>query len=237
MAIAGVEGDSGAMLGGDDRWRWGKKMMSAVGGGDVALASSSNVVLTPLHLKVQVVPDTLCDGNEEEAVFSSFFGLRSSKVFINFIDKKDSDIDKILDDLFIIRADNLKRMGQNIVEDSICEQNADLKEEQEEDGDIFDMRDIMVEDVERIKKFFTPNIPDVMVDIIQPLILKTIHTTPLDKDYVAPATKSILDDLLEEFGDEILNVSMVDEGTKCSPTKDLEEHERLLAKDPQSHYT
>nr|GFA70718.1 reverse transcriptase domain-containing protein [Tanacetum cinerariifolium] len=52
-----------------------------------------------------------------------------------------------------------------------------------------------------------------------------------------PATKSILDDLLEEFKDEILNVTMVDEWAYCSPTKDLEELERLLAKDPQSHYT
>ncbi|GKB23190.1 hypothetical protein Tco_0862591 [Tanacetum coccineum] len=76
-----------------------------------------------------------------------------------------------------------------------------------------------------------------MVDIIQPLIPKTIHTTPPNEDYVAPTTKSILDDLLEEFGDDILNVAMVDEGAECSPTKDLEELEILLAKDPQSHYT
>ncbi|GJW67208.1 hypothetical protein Tco_0121632 [Tanacetum coccineum] len=76
-----------------------------------------------------------------------------------------------------------------------------------------------------------------MDDIIQPLISKTIHTTPLDKDYVASATKSILNDLLEEFRDEILNLTMVDEGAECSPTKDLEELKRLLAKDPQSHYT
>nr|GEU90216.1 hypothetical protein [Tanacetum cinerariifolium] len=55
--------------------------------------------------------------------------------------------------------------------------------------------------------------------------------------YVAPTTKSILDDLLEEFRDEILNVTMVDEGAECSPTKDLEELKILLVKDPQSHYT
>ncbi|GJX26398.1 hypothetical protein Tco_0232694 [Tanacetum coccineum] len=71
-----------------------------------------------------------------------------------------------------------------------------------------------------------------MDNIIQPLIPKTIHTTPPDENYVAPATKSILDYLLEEFGEEILNVTMVDEGAECSPTKDLEELERLLAKDP-----
>nr|GEV15093.1 putative ribonuclease H-like domain-containing protein [Tanacetum cinerariifolium] len=95
--------------------------------------------------------------------------------------------------------------------------------------------DITVKDVERVKQFFTPNVPDV-IDNIQPLISKTIHTTPPDEDYATLATKSILDDLLEEFKDEILNVIMVDEGEKCSPTMDLEELERLLAKDPQSHY-
>ncbi|GJX65511.1 hypothetical protein Tco_0299854 [Tanacetum coccineum] len=97
------------------------------------------------------------------------------------MDKKDSDFDKILDDLFKIGADNLKRMGQDIVQDSICEHDVDLEEDQEED---------------------------------------------------APATKSILDDLLEEFGDKILNVTMVNEGAECSPNKDLDELERLLAKDP-----
>ncbi|GJU37261.1 hypothetical protein Tco_1185615 [Tanacetum coccineum] len=156
------------------------------------------------------------------------------------VDKKDFEFDKILEDLFIIGADNLKRMGQDIVQDSICKQDTDLKEKQEKDGDdrnFFYMWDITVEDVERIRQFFTPNVPDVMVNIIQPLIPKTIYTTPPDEDYVAPATKSILDDLLEEFGDEILNVAMVNEGAECSPTKDLEELERLLAKDPQSHYT
>ncbi|GKD63392.1 hypothetical protein Tco_1305500 [Tanacetum coccineum] len=92
--------------------------------------------------------------------------------------------------------------------------------------------DITVEDVERVRQFLTPNVPDVMDNIIQPLIPKTIHTTPPDENYVAPATKSILDDLLEEFRDEILNVAMVDEGAECSPIKDLEELERHLAKDP-----
>ncbi|GJU23444.1 putative alpha/beta hydrolase fold protein [Tanacetum coccineum] len=42
---------------------------------------------------------------------------------------------EILDDLFRIGADNLKRMGQDIVQDSICKQDVDLEEDQEEDGD------------------------------------------------------------------------------------------------------
>ncbi|GJZ56330.1 hypothetical protein Tco_0611523 [Tanacetum coccineum] len=127
--------------------------------------------------------------------------------------KKDSSFDEILDDLFRIGAKNLKRLGQEKVQNrcdddtsrdtnhesgnrlnfhifhatnkffSICEQDVDLEEDQEEDD-----------------------------DLIQPLIPKTIHTTPPDKDYVTPTTKSILDDLLEEFRVEILNVTMVDEG-------------------------
>ncbi|GKA43336.1 hypothetical protein Tco_0736060, partial [Tanacetum coccineum] len=79
------------------------------------------------------------------------------------MDKKDSDFDKILDDLFRIGADNLKRMGPYIFQDSICEQDVDLEEDQEEDGDdgdIFYMWDITVEDVERIRQFLTPNVPD-----------------------------------------------------------------------------
>ncbi|GJQ98278.1 hypothetical protein Tco_0009417 [Tanacetum coccineum] len=66
-----------------------------------------------------------------------------------------------------------------------------------------------------------PNVPDEMDRVIQPLIPQPIHTTP-PNDYVAPATKSILDELLEEFKDEIMNVTMVDEEA---------------AKDPQSHFT
>ncbi|GJQ97063.1 zinc finger, CCHC-type containing protein [Tanacetum coccineum] len=139
-----------------------------------------------------------------------------------------------------IGAENMKQMGQDIVQDNIWEQDDDLEEDQEDDGndrDTFDIWDITVEDVERIRQFFTPNVPDVIENVIQPLIPKTLHTTPPNEDYVAPTTKSILDDLLEEFGDEILNVTMVDEGAKCNPAKDLEELERLLAKEPQSNFT
>ncbi|GJY75731.1 hypothetical protein Tco_0480847 [Tanacetum coccineum] len=73
--------------------------------------------------------------------------------------------------------------------------------------------------------------------VIPPLIPKTIHTIPPDKDYVAPATKSMLDELLEEFGEEILNATMVNEEADFIPTNDIQELERLLAKYPQSHFT
>ncbi|GJZ76057.1 hypothetical protein Tco_0640522 [Tanacetum coccineum] len=122
--------------------------------------------------------------------------------------------------------------------DSIWEHDDDSKEDQEEDGDdgeIFYMWDIMTEDVERIRNFF--NILDEIDEIVQPVILELIHTTPPNDDYVAPATKSILDELLKEFGDEILNVAMIDEEADFNPTKDLEELERLLAMRPQSNLT
>ncbi|GJU74430.1 hypothetical protein Tco_1265835 [Tanacetum coccineum] len=185
------------------------------------------------------------------------------------VDKKDSSFDDILDDLFRIEAENLKRMGQEKVQNG-CDDDISrsmkvvifltflyfpllmnllvfvnrmlttlmtwrkrrLRRKMVMMGDIYDIWDIMVEDVERITQFLSPNVPDVVDDVIQPLIPKTIHTTPTDKDYVAPATKSILDDLLEELGNEILNVTMVDEGAECNPTKDIEEFETLLAKDP-----
>ncbi|GKA43580.1 hypothetical protein Tco_0736304 [Tanacetum coccineum] len=67
-------------------------------------------------------------------------------------------------------------------------------------------------------------------NVMHPLILKTLHTTPPNEDYVAPATKPILDELLEN---KILNVAMVDE--EADPTRDLEELERLLVEDP--HFT
>ncbi|GJX26397.1 hypothetical protein Tco_0232693, partial [Tanacetum coccineum] len=67
------------------------------------------------------------------------------------IDKEDSKLVKIMDDLFRIGDENLKRMEQDIDQDSICEQDDDLEDDQEEGGDdrdIFYMWDITVEDVE-----------------------------------------------------------------------------------------
>ncbi|GJV59420.1 hypothetical protein Tco_1465520, partial [Tanacetum coccineum] len=182
--------------------------------------------------------------------------------------RNDSDFDEIMDDLFRIGAENLKRIRQDKFQNrcddetsrdmnhesdnhlnfpifsasnefsSKCEQYVDLEDDQEEDGDdgdIFDMWVITIDDVDRIRKFF--NVPDGIDEIVQPLILDPIHTTPPNDDYVAPATKSILDELLEEFGDKILNVTMINEEADFNPTKNLEELERLLAKEPQSNFT
>ncbi|GKA81272.1 retrovirus-related pol polyprotein from transposon TNT 1-94 [Tanacetum coccineum] len=75
-----------------------------------------------------------------------------------------------------------------------------------------------------------PIVPGIIEDVIQHLIPTTLHTTPPNEDYVASATKPILDELLE---DKILNVAMVDE--EADSTRDLEEPERLLVEDP--HFT
>ncbi|GKD90236.1 hypothetical protein Tco_1365743, partial [Tanacetum coccineum] len=67
-------------------------------------------------------------------------------------------------------------------------------------------------------------------------MLYNLHTTPPNEDYEAPATKSILDELLEEFRDKILNITMVDEGADFNPNKDIQELEKLLANDLKQHY-
>nr|GEW00790.1 putative ribonuclease H-like domain-containing protein [Tanacetum cinerariifolium] len=128
-----------------------------------------------------------------------------------------------------------ERMEHDIDQDSSCDQDDNL-EDDGDDRETFDMWDITVDDIERIRIFVTHDVPEVIEDVTQPLILKTLHTTPPNEDYVASETKSILDELLEEFGDEILNVTMVDEGSYFNPDKDIEELEKLLANDPQPHY-
>nr|GEY18315.1 hypothetical protein [Tanacetum cinerariifolium] len=141
------------------------------------------------------------------------------------MDKKDSNFDKILDDLFRIGAENMKRMRQDIVQDSIWEQDNDSEEDDGDDRDTFDMWDITVEDIELFKQFLTPKVPNIIEDIIQHVALITLYTTPPNKDCVASATKPIFDELIE---DKILNVAMVNE--EADPTRDLEKPERLLWK-------
>ncbi|GJT03161.1 hypothetical protein Tco_0824330 [Tanacetum coccineum] len=166
------------------------------------------------------------------------------------VDKKDFDLDEILDDLFRLGAENQRRMGQEKIQNGY--ENDTSRDINHESGNLLNLPifpatnefssickqdDITVEDVELVRQFLMPNVPDEMDEVIQPLIPQPIHTTPPNDDYFASATKLILDELLEEFGDEILNVTMVDEEADFNPTKDKEELERLLAKDPQSHFT
>nr|GEV60706.1 hypothetical protein [Tanacetum cinerariifolium] len=139
--------------------------------------------------------------------------------------RNDSAFDEIVDDLFRIGAENIRQMGQEKFRmgDVDLEKKEAHVEDDDDYGNICDIYDITAEDVELIRQFLMPNFPDEMNEVIQPLIPQPIHTTPLNDDYVAPATKSILDELLEEFSNDILNVTMVDKEADFSPTKDIEE--------------
>ncbi|GJX56433.1 hypothetical protein Tco_0286330 [Tanacetum coccineum] len=75
------------------------------------------------------------------------------------VDKKDYDFDEILDDLFSVRAENLRRIGQ---EKDVDLENEEAEVEDDDDGDTYNIWDITVEDVERIRKFLMPNVPDEM---------------------------------------------------------------------------
>ncbi|GJY27486.1 retrotransposon protein, putative, ty1-copia subclass [Tanacetum coccineum] len=159
--------------------------------------------------------------NDHSYSFTPQFFAQPPDTSNTLVDKKDSDFDEILDDFF---------------KDVDLEKEEAEVDDDDDDKDTYDIWDIAVKDVERIRQFLTPNVPDEMDEVIQPLIPQPIHSTPPNDDYVAPTTKLILDELLEEFRDEIVNVTMVDKKDDSNPTKDIEELERLLAKDPQSHF-
>ncbi|GJX71372.1 hypothetical protein Tco_0308543 [Tanacetum coccineum] len=104
------------------------------------------------------------------------------------VDKNDSDFDEILE---VKELKTLYEWGKrkfSIGDVDLEKEEAEV--EDDDDGDTYDIWDITVEDVERIRQFLTPNVPDEM-----------------------------------------------DEEADFNPTKDIEELERLLAKDPQSHFT
>ncbi|GJY23825.1 hypothetical protein Tco_0397483 [Tanacetum coccineum] len=153
--------------------------------------------------------------NDHSYGFRPQFFTQPPRTSNTHVDKKDSALGEILDDLFKIGAENLRRIREEKIQNGVCEQDVDLEKEEPQvehgdDRDTYDIWDITVEDVELIRQLLTPNIPDEVDEVIQPLIPQPIHTTPPNDDYVAPATKSILDELLEEFSDKILNVTMVD---------------------------
>lgn len=43
-----------------------------------------------------------------------------------------------------------------------------------------------------------------------------------------------MDQLVKEFGDELLNISVVDEKAECDPAEDVKDLEQLFSKDPLS---
>nr|GEU76358.1 hypothetical protein [Tanacetum cinerariifolium] len=79
--------------------------------------------------------------------------------------------------------------------------------------------------------------PDVNDDLIQPLIPQTVHTMPPYDAYVVTDTKPILEELLEEFEDEILYITLVDEEADFNPIRDIKELKLLIDIDHESSFT
>ncbi|GKC08140.1 hypothetical protein Tco_0999750 [Tanacetum coccineum] len=59
--------------------------------------------------------------------------------------------------------------------------------------------------------------------VIQPLTPQTVHITPPDDDYVAPATSPTLDKQLNEFGKECSDITRVAEKENGNHVKDIQE--------------
>ncbi|GKE01774.1 hypothetical protein Tco_1389757 [Tanacetum coccineum] len=182
-------------------------------------------------------------------------------------DDKELSFEEVFGNLFRIGAKNIRGMKQD-----------EAKVEDCDEGDLYDIWDITVEDVKRLRQLLIPAVhtlpkpdpveqlyvplipfpnevkvarqeepdddsdsiptqaPDVNDDLIQPLIPQPIHTTPLDDAYVVTNTDLILDELLEEFRDEILKIIMVDEEANFNRTRDIKELERLIATDHESSF-
>ncbi|GJY47564.1 hypothetical protein Tco_0436627 [Tanacetum coccineum] len=131
------------------------------------------------------------------------------------------------------------------------------KEIHEDEGDMNNGCNIMVDDVERLRKILTPSIHtlpnlepivqpymplrlvcnkakvvrekekdyDIPLQdhIMQPLTPQTVHIAPPDDDYVAPATNTILNKLLNEFREEFADNTRVSEKIDSNPINDLKE--------------
>ncbi|GKA18269.1 hypothetical protein Tco_0698106 [Tanacetum coccineum] len=59
--------------------------------------------------------------------------------------------------------------------------------------------------------------------VMQPLTPQTVHITPPDDDYVAPATNPILNKHLNEFGEEFADNTRVYKKINSNPINDLKE--------------
>ncbi|GJV01989.1 hypothetical protein Tco_1335558 [Tanacetum coccineum] len=112
------------------------------------------------------------------------------------LDKKDIILEEILDDLFSMRGENLKRMEQ--------------KEDQLLTPTVHALPKLELVVQPYVAQIQFPN--EVMVfDVMQTFTSQTIYTIPLDDAYVVPGTEPMLDELLEEFRDELLDINVVDE--------------------------
>ncbi|GJT58521.1 hypothetical protein Tco_1002054 [Tanacetum coccineum] len=197
--------------------------------------------LPPLHHCFQsaqpYTEDGLVSSNESDEVNIDSMTIAEYELYIA---KQELSFEEVFGDLFRMGAKKLKGIKQK-----------EAKVEDSDEGNMDDIWDITIEVVERLRLLLIPTVhtlpepnpmvqpyvPDLIDDVIQPLIPQTIHTPQPNKDYVAPTTKLILDELLEECGDEILNITLVDEEAHFNPTRNIEELERLIDTDHESSFT
>ncbi|GKC94897.1 hypothetical protein Tco_1160339 [Tanacetum coccineum] len=63
---------------------------------------------------------------------------------------------------------------------------------------------------------------------MQSLTPQTVHITPLDDDYVAPATSPLLEKHLNEFGEEISDITRVAEKADGNLVNDVKELSNII---------
>ncbi|GKB12561.1 hypothetical protein Tco_0846484 [Tanacetum coccineum] len=130
----------------------------------VELTDEDSCLLSSFHMEsycnrnMEMEPDienmTMSEYLEYEAAKERrlWDDVRSRRSPTNYYEAGVDSFHRNKNDLFRTGAENIKRMGHDIVQDSIWEHDDDSEEDQEEDGDdedTFYMWDIMVKDVER----------------------------------------------------------------------------------------
>ncbi|GJV59636.1 hypothetical protein Tco_1465736 [Tanacetum coccineum] len=136
------------------------------------------------------------------------------------VDKKDSDFDEILDDLFSVGAKNLRRMGQEKVQHG-C--NFDTsRDTNHESGNLLNFP-------------IFPATNEFSSIYEQDVDLEKEEAEVADDDdgdtYDIWDITSILDELFDEFDDEIVNVTMIDEEAAKDPQSHFMEIQALTARD------
>ncbi|GJZ62239.1 hypothetical protein Tco_0618376 [Tanacetum coccineum] len=102
------------------------------------------------------------------------------------------------------------------------------KKAQEDEGDIDDGWDITIKDIKRLRQILIHTLPN-LKPMVQPYMPRgpaydeIVHITPLDDDYVAPATSPILEKHLNKFGEEIYDITRVAEKADGNLVNDVKE--------------
>nr|GEU62741.1 hypothetical protein [Tanacetum cinerariifolium] len=122
--------------------------------------------------------------------------------------------------LFEMGAENLIGVKQEEAKVEDCDKR-----------DIYDIWDVTIEDVERIRLLLTPAVHTLLE--FDPVVQLYVPLIPFPDEVKVVRQE----ELLEEFGDEILNITVVDEEADINLTKEIKELERLIATDHESSFT